>query len=296
MLPNLDSLRCFVQAATLLNFRSAARSVALSPAAFGERIRRLEGELDAKLFERTTRRVALTREGERLLPQAQRCLDEASRCRDALASDAEPPYELFVGTRFELGLSWLVPALSSLERSQPKRRLHLHFGDTVDLVPRLVRDDIQCLITSARLVTPGLELARLHEEAYALVGSRALFAKRRFARAEDARHYTLLDIRDDLPLFRYFVDARPAREAWAFERVQYLGGIAAIRARVLEGAGVAVLPLYYVERDLRSGALRRLFPDTKLPSDWFRLVWRQGHPRAAHCRALAAELARLPLR
>jgi hypothetical protein len=41
-LPDLDSLRCFVQAVTFASFRTAARKVALSPAAFGARIRRLD--------------------------------------------------------------------------------------------------------------------------------------------------------------------------------------------------------------------------------------------------------------
>ena len=42
---DLTSLQCFVAAATLLNFRAAASRVALSPAAFTERIRRLEEEI-----------------------------------------------------------------------------------------------------------------------------------------------------------------------------------------------------------------------------------------------------------
>ena len=42
MLPSLDSCRCFVEAARYLNFRKAAKSVGLSPPAFGKRIRQLE--------------------------------------------------------------------------------------------------------------------------------------------------------------------------------------------------------------------------------------------------------------
>jgi len=57
-----------------------------------------------------------------------------------------------------------------------------------------------------------------------------------------------------------------------------------------------VLPHYFVERDLRRGRLVQLMPKVKLPSDWFRLVWPQHHPRAAALRELAAELAAMPLR
>ena len=296
MLPDLESLRCFVQAATQLNFRIAARSVALSPAAFGDRIRRLEEQYGAPLFARTTRKVALTPQGERLLPQARRCLDEAERCSLAVASDVELPFEIVIGTRFELGMSWVVPSLGQLERARPERRLHVYFGDTMDLLPRLLRGEVHCMVSSARLTTAGLGFARLHEEEYVFVAARSLLAKKPLQRPADAARHVLLDIHGDLPLFRYFLDARAPDEVWAFDRVQLLGGIAGVRARVLEGAGVAVLPLYYVRRDVAQGRLKRLLPATKLPSDWFRLSWRSGQPREDELRQLASELAQIPLR
>jgi LysR family glycine cleavage system transcriptional activator len=296
MLLNLESLSYFVRAATSPSFRAAARSVALSPAAFGDRIRRLEEELGSKLFQRTTRRVALTPEGARLLPQARRCLEEAERCRAVIGSVTGPPFDLVIGTRFELGMSWLLPSLGQLERKRPSRLLHLCFGDTPDIVPRILRDEIDCMVTSARLVVPGLGVARLHEEEYVFVGAPALLGKRPLARPEDAARHMLLDVSGDLPLFRYFLDARPAHELWSFERVQHLGGIGAIRARAVEGAGVAVLPRYFVARDLEAKRLRRLFPGTKLPSDWFRLIFRAGQPRERELRELAADLSKIPLR
>ena len=293
---DLESLRCFVQAAQHLSFRVAAKGCALSPAAFGDRIRRLEGELGAALFERTTRKVTLTPAGERLLPRAQRCLEEAEHCRSAVASDERAPYELLLGTRFELGISWVVPALSQLEKKHPERRLHLYFGDTPDLLPRVLRGELSCMITSARLTHPGLSFARLHEEEYVLVASANLIQRQPFATPADARHHQLLDAHADLPLFRYFLDARSGREVWQFGAVQHLGAIAAVRARALEGAGVAVLPLYFVREDLERKRLVRLMSKTKLPSDWFRLVWRSGHTREAELRQIASELSELPLR
>jgi DNA-binding transcriptional LysR family regulator len=293
---DLESLRCFVHAAAQLSFRVAAKQSALSPAAFGERIRRLEEQLGAPLFERTTRKVALTAAGERLLPQARRCLEEAERCRAAVSSDELAPYELLLGTRFELGLSWVVPALGKLEERHPERRLHLYFGDTPDLLPRVLRGELSGMITSARLTTPGLSFARLHEEEYVVVGQAGLIQRRAFATPADASQHVLLDLHGDLPLFRYFLDARSAREVWQFGAVQHLGAIAAVRSRVLEGAGIAVLPLYFVRQDLERKRLVRLMSKTKLPSDWFRLVWRTGHPRELELRQIAGELCELPLR
>ena len=293
---DLESLRCFVHAAAQLSFRVAAKACALSPAAFGDRIRRLEAELGSPLFERSTRKVTLTAAGERLLPQARRCLEEAERCRAAVSSGEQAPYELWLGTRFELGVSWLTPSLKQLERQHPERRLHLYFGDTSDLLPRVLRGELSAMITSARLTTPGLSFARLHEEEYVLVAAASLIKTKPFAAPADAGRHTLLDLHTDLPLFRYFLDAQSAREVWQFGAVQHLGAIAAVRSRVLEGAGVAVLPHYFVRADLERKRLVRLMSRTNLPSDWFRLVWRTGHAREAELRQIAAELCELPLR
>jgi DNA-binding transcriptional LysR family regulator len=295
-LPDLESLLCFVQAVTFESFRTAARKVALSPAAFGARIRRLEDQLGARLFVRTTRRVALTPAGAQLLPKARRCLDEAERCSRAFESLEPIPYDLRIGTRFEVGMTWIVPALGPLERAKPERRLHVYFGDTAWLLQELLRDEVHCMVTSARISSPNLVFARLQEEEYVLVGQGALVAENPLLGPKDARRHALLDLHADLPLFRYFLDARSPKEEWVFERIQYLGGIAAVRARVLEGAGIAVLPRFFVRKDLASGRLKRLMPATKLPRDWLRMVWRQGQVEEARLRELASELSERPLR
>ena len=141
--PDLESLRCFLAAASHLNFRRAAQSVALSPAAFGERIRRLEEDLEVQLFHRTTRRVTLTDAGVRLRPQAERCIGEAERCASVVTDEGGAHRHVIrIGTRYELGLSWLVPALTELERARPERLLHLCFGDTPELLPKVHGEEL----------------------------------------------------------------------------------------------------------------------------------------------------------
>ncbi|HVK82475.1 MAG TPA: LysR family transcriptional regulator [Kofleriaceae bacterium] len=297
MLPDLESLRCFEAAATHLSFRVAASAVALSPAAFGDRIKRLEEHLAAPLFVRTTRHVALTPAGHRLLGHARRVLAEAARCRDVVHDAvAASPFELTLGTRFELGLSWLTPSLRELAEARPERTLHLVFGDSNDLLARARNALVDAVITSARLTASGVAYELLHDEDYAFVGSARLVRAHLLTRAAHAGAHVLLDLAADLPLFRYFIDAVGRREAWTFRKVELLGTIGAIRLRALHGAGVAVLPRYFIEPDLRAGRLVRLLPRVPLQTDSFRLIWRAGHPREAELRALADELRRIPLR
>jgi DNA-binding transcriptional LysR family regulator len=289
---DLTSLGCFVAAAHTPSFRAAAARVALSPAAFSERLVRLEEDLGVALFVRTTRRSALTEAGHRLLPDAERLLDDARRLvHHAREPAAAVPYALTIGTRHELGMSWLVPSLGALERAAPERTLHVAMADTPDLAVRLERGTVDAFVSSARLTAPNLAYAALHEETYALVGVDPTVSG-----PADAPRLTLLDVSPDLPLFRYLLDADPGARPWPFARSVYLGGLAAIRHRVLEAAGIAVLPSYFVEADLAAGRLHRLLPEHPIGRDTFRLVWRRGHPKEVALVALAEALRGIALR
>jgi DNA-binding transcriptional LysR family regulator len=290
---DLDSLRCFDAAAATLNFRSAAQRMHLSPGAFSDRMRRLESELGCSLFVRSTRRVALSEDGQRLLPFAREILAGVGRLT-AVARGGGPsvPFELYVGTRSELGTSWLCPALEPLQRARPERTVHLYSGDTPDLLRRLERGELDAVVASMRLTSPRLSYATLHEETYTLV-ARSTCLRRR----ADAAALTLLDVSPDLPLFRYLLDALPDADPWPFARVEYLGGIGAIRRRLLDGDDrVAVLPSYFVRDDLKAKRLREQLRSVRPRSDAFRLVFRTGDPRSPELLALAEELRARPLR
>lgn len=298
MLPSLESLRCFAAAAKLLHFRAAARSVALTPAAFGQRIKQLEDQLGVTLFRRTTRSVQLTEAGLALLPVAERTLLAAADCvRAAAAPDrALSPVDVVLGTRHELGLSWIVPELDPLSRAHPWMRIHLYFGSGPDLLLRVRTMEIDCAVTSTPLADAKLDALPLHREDYVFVGARKLLAATPLERAEHAEHHTLVDIDPSLPLFRYFRDAPRGSSRLRFATVQRLGTIEAIRGRVLEGAGVAVLPEYLVHGDLARRRLVRVFPKVTLSSDWFRLVFRADDPRRSVYERVAEHMARVPLR
>lgn len=295
-LPNLDSLRCFVELAERQSFRAAAQSVGLSAAAFSERIRRLEEELAVELFVRTTRKVEITPAGLRLRPRAEALIREAQALRDAVHDEgSEPPYALTLGTRFELGTSWIVPSLASLRQARPERTIHIQFADGPQLITAVLERRIDCFIASIRLTEADLAYALLHEEQYAFVAAAELLERLPLRRPADATRHTLIDTLPDLPLFRYFLDAAPARQTWTFAAHEYMGGIGGVRHRVLDGAGVAVLPRYFVQADLDAGTLIHALPKVHLASDWFRLVWRRDHPRQVALECLAEELRARPL-
>jgi DNA-binding transcriptional LysR family regulator len=289
-LPSTDSLRCFVAGAKLLHFRAAARSVALTPAAFGQRVRQLEEGLGAKLFERTTRSVRLTEAGLSLLPLAERCLSAAAECLRVGRGEAGlAAVDLVVGTRHELGMSWLLPQVGPLERMFPWLSLHLYFGSGADLMLRVRTLEIDCAITSSRLTDGKLDSIRLHREDYVLVAAPKLLRATPFTRAAHATAHTLLDTSAELPLFGYLRDTPTGGEI-KFGRVVRLGTIAAIRERVAQAAGVAVLPAYLVAPDLAAKRMVRVLPSYELGADYFRLVFRRDDTRRALYERLADAL------
>jgi LysR family transcriptional regulator, glycine cleavage system transcriptional activator len=298
MLPSIDSLRCFTAAAKLLNFRAAARSVALTPAAFGQRIKQLEEQLGSPLFHRTTRSVRLTDSGLALLPAAERCLLAAADCVRTASGGSKTfaPMDVTVGTRHELGLSWILPQLDALTKSQPWLRLHLYFGSGADIVMRVRSMEIECAVTSSRITDPKLDSLRLHREEYVFVGATALLAKKPLRKSKHAEEHALLDTDASLSLFRYFRDAPGGGDQLHFGSVVSLGTIEAIRLRALASAGVAVLPEYLVRKDLASRRLTKILPDVALLSDWFRLIFRADDPRRPIYEQMAGQMSSAPLK
>lgn len=296
ILPDPESLRCFLAAARLLNFRAAAQAVHLTPAALGKRIQQLERRMGVELFQRTTRKVELTEAGLALLPRAGAALDASAACvRAARGEDGPPPQELMLGTRHELGMSWVLPNLRVLAREHPHVTLNLYFSSGPDLELRVRTTEIDCAITSRPLEDPRVDGLRLHEEEYVFVGQPRLLKRLPLRRTEQAADHTLIDVTRTLALFGYWRGGKGGRPL-QFGRVRLFGTVAAIKWLVLRGEGVAVLPRYLVQPELERGRLKAIFPRVAPRSDHFRLIFRRDDPRRSVFERLAETLRALPLR
>lgn len=292
-----DSLRCFLAAADALHFSVAARRLGRSPAALGKRIAGLEATLGVPLFARTTRRVELTPAGAALVAPARAAVHAADACARAVRGDAPPVAQtLLLGTRVELGRSYLLPLLPALEAAQPGLRLDLFVSSGPDL-ERLVRvGELDAAISSRPVGDPAIQGHRLHEEGYALVGAAELLRGRPVRDLDDLAEHTLLDISAEHDLWRYWRDAQPRDvEVW-WSGARYLGTVALVVDAVRAGWGLAVLPTYAIGDELAAGRLVAPWPDRPTRRDWFRLIHRRGDPRGALWRTLLGVLRAAPLR
>ncbi len=84
-LPLLNDLRVFMLVARRAGFAAAAEELGVSPAFVSKRVSLLEQTLNVVLLHRTTRRVTITEEGERIYEWAQRILQDVDEMMDELS-------------------------------------------------------------------------------------------------------------------------------------------------------------------------------------------------------------------
>ena len=112
------------------SFGGAATELGTSPAYVSKRIRLLEQDLQVKLLHRTTRRVAVTEEGERVFHWAQRILDDMEQLMQEVAvTRSEPRGLLRVSSSFGFGRQIVAPALSRLVEQHPGLQVRLEVFD-----------------------------------------------------------------------------------------------------------------------------------------------------------------------
>ncbi|UYG06209.1 LysR family transcriptional regulator [Halomonas sp. M4R1S46] len=126
-----QSLQAFLAVADTGSFSRAAEQLHLTQPAVSKRIAVLEGQIDARLFDRIGRKVALTEAGRLLLPRARQILVMVDDSRRALGNlEGHVAGSLTLATSHHIGLHRLPPLLKAYTGQHPEVRLDLHFLDS----------------------------------------------------------------------------------------------------------------------------------------------------------------------
>jgi len=129
-------MAAFVRAVELGGFSAAARDLQLTPSAISKLVTRLEDRLGVRLLNRTTRKLALTPEGEAFLHRSQRIIADIAEAEDEVARFRARPRGLLrvnVGTAF--GMHVLSPAIPEFLQRHPEVEVELTVNDrVVDLI------------------------------------------------------------------------------------------------------------------------------------------------------------------
>jgi DNA-binding transcriptional LysR family regulator len=266
MLTELRSyLDAFMASADEGSFSAAARHLGLTPAAVSKSVAQLEARLGVRLFQRSTRKLALTTDGERLYGQVRLPWREISNALTDLRQGAgKPAGTLKVALAHTVGREYLVPLLDEFVRRYPDVVPDLHFDNRqVDLVA----EGFDVAIGGGIELSDALIARELSRPRIVLVASPAyLKAYRAPKQPQDlVRHRGLL--RRSLATGRLM--------PWTLKNSEGLELIASVRpVMVLDdpeamaraastGMGIAMLPLPHALPLLESGALVRVL------RDWF---------------------------
>ncbi len=259
----LQSMKVFVQVALAGGFARAARDLRMSPAAVSKHVSALETQVSIRLFDRTTRQVALTEAGRIYL---ERCQEALQALADADASVGElartPRGVLCVTAPFDLS-EVLAPVVSTLMHSEPAIRLDLRFSNrVVDLVEEGV--DVAVRVAHAldgRYVARPLARTRL--AMYAT--SEYLHRHGRPRRPEELATHRCLVFAEPRPADELVFTRHRRKVRAKLNAVMVTNGGEAFRLALLEGIGIGALPSFLARRDLLAGRIEAVLTDWALP-------------------------------
>ena len=248
---------CVVRRAS---FAAAAQELGASPAYVSKRLRLLEEELGVKLLHRTTRRVTVTEDGERVFHWAQRILDDIDHLVQEVSTAAgEVRGLLRVSSSFGFGRNVVAPAMSQLEAQHPGLQVRLEvFDRLVDVAAEGIDLDVRV----GDEIAPHLIARRLAANHRVLCAAPAYLARKGQPRSIDelCAHDCLVIKERDHPFGVWKL------RAGAEERtLKVTGPLSANNGEMaaqwaLDGHGVVLRSIWDVQADLDAGRLVQLLP------------------------------------
>ncbi len=277
---NDNSLVAFVLVARTRSFTEAARQLGLSASALGKTIARLEAQFGVRLFNRSTRSVALTAEGALFLERAQRILAEYEAAHAELSQAAAAPSGRL---RVSLPLVGVVDddLLAAFAAAYPQIVLDLDFSDRlVDVI----QEGFDVVVRTGEAGDSGLSTRTLTSFRHAVVASPGYLAAHGAPQAPG-------DLTDRNCLLYRFPSTGQV-ETWPLEgapasltAAAVSNSIRALIALARAGQGLACLPTFSVRSAIAAGELVEVLGEHLGPPRAFRLLWPSGRRAPPKVRA-----------
>jgi DNA-binding transcriptional LysR family regulator len=189
---DIQDMRIFARVAALQNLSAVGTELGLTPGTISKRIQALEGELSARLFDRTTRSIRITEEGTTFLGHVERILTEIEAARASVDDTVtKPKGKLKIAAPVGLGRRYVAPALCAFLRDYPEIEAQL---DLQDRPVNLQEDGYDIAIRTGALSDSSVIAKRLAPDRHVIAASPAYLARQgRPQRAEDlAKHNCLI--------------------------------------------------------------------------------------------------------
>jgi DNA-binding transcriptional LysR family regulator len=281
-------LRGFVVTAAARTFGEAAAAQRLTVSAVSQQMKALERQLGLHLFERAGRTARLTADGRYLLSRLQplqHLIDEAVaelRARHTSVAGA-----VAIGSPRAFGARWLRPRLAALLKRHEALTVSVDFDVPSVLERRLAEGALDLCILVRPSLLPGIATEPIATETFVAVAS---VAYARHLQALEAERYIVFD--EDLPMHAAWWRAQFGRNAAQSGRiVARVASLDEMRALAQAGAGIAVLPDYFLEGDGGRG-LVQLESKARPAKNTLFLAWRQHTVETARFLAVKEALRR----
>lgn len=243
------------------SFSEAARQMRMTPSSVSKLIGRIELRLGVRLLERSTRRLALTAEGQTYAERSRTLLAEISEIEQSLSQDAACVGGILrVTASVGVGMVGVQPLLPAFWATYPKVVVDLSLSDEiVDLY--LDRTDVAFRV--GPLADSSLTAVKLGMTPRKIVAAPAYLARRGMPRtAEDLARHDCLGFN-----FRRSAPVWPLRESGRIVDRGVSGPLLAnngetVRQMALAGMGLARMGAFHIRDDLRAGALVEVLADS----------------------------------
>jgi len=297
----LTELKYIVAVARERHFGRAAEACFVSQPTLSVAIKKLEEELDVKIFERGAAEVSVTPLGEQIVRQAQQVIEQAAAIKEIAKLGKDPlAGALRLGVIYTIGPYLLPDLVRQAIARMPQMPLMLQENFTAKLLEMLRLGELDCAILAEPFPDTGLAVAPLYDEPFlAAVPSTHPLAKRKSLTAEELKAETMLLLgtghcfRDHVlevcPEYARFASAtegiRKSFEGSSLETIKYM---------VASGMGVTVVPQLSVPATKQPHI--RYIPFAKpVPTRRVVLAWRRTFPRYEAIAALRNAIYACPL-
>src|SRR3954454_11160741 len=291
-LPDFEALAIFAKDVELRSFVDAAIELALSKATVSKAVSRLEERLGARLFNRTSRRLALTDAGQKLAERAARLLlDGEAAENEALAQSVAPRGLVRLAVPMTFGVKAVAPLLPDFLGQYPDVAIDLHLSDAmVDLIG----EGFDAGLRIARLPDSSLIARRLCAMPRHTVASPAYLKQhgRPTHPLHLAQHRCFGYAYLTTPGIWHYTNSKGEQASVRPAGPLRVNNGEALMPALLAGLGIADLPGFIAGDAIASGAVEVILQDWKQNEGAVHLVTPPGGPRPARVEVLADFLAK----
>lgn len=287
---HLKRLAYFAAVVETGSFTAAAERLGITKAVVSQQVARLEREFHSSLLVRSTRKVQPTAAGQAFYQRCAAILADAENAFSELADSAvEIAGPVRLTAPFDYGISVVVPALATFAARYPQCQVDARFSDQTH---DLMAGDVELAIRVGWLTDLQLQARQIGSFRQLLVASPQW--QPQLARLAGPQDLAALPFVANTALREpgrwQFTSAQAAPSAVPqtvqWQPVMRLDATLAVRAAVLAGAGLSVLPDYAIADDVAAGRLVQVLPGWTLPQGGIHAVFPPARFRPAKVRAL----------